>query len=517
MSPPITRRSLLRAAAVGAVAAVAGCRSGGATPPGPTTSTTRRATPRPPVGTTASPSSPASTGPRPATPAAWRALGEELEGTLVRPGDAAYAEAKALFNPRWDSLRPAGVVQARSAHDVAAAVDFAARHGLQCRPKSGGHSYVGASSVTGGLVVDVGPLDQVSYDSATQVVDVGAGATLYPVHVALAGHGRTIPTGTCPTVGAAGLTLGGGVGVASRDSGLTCDQLVGVQLVTADGRVREAGAGAEPELFWASRGGGGGSFGVVTGLRYRTQPAPPRTGFFFLSFPWTKAAEVLAGWASRVRAMPATTWANLHLVAGSTGSAEVSVVGVCRAGSENAEAQAMESAAGVSASSADTATHSFLGGVQLLGGGTTSARQGFAAGSDVVAAMTPGLAAALVGLVDRRAASRQPAAVILDPLTGAVQALAPTATAFPWRRHLADIQWYLSLPAHPTTSQVRSAFGWIDAAHRAVATWSAGGYVNYLEPGLPLARYFGPNLARLRRVKAAYDPAHVFRSPWSVR
>lgn len=514
MTPPITRRSLLRAAAVGTVAAVAGCRS--ATNPGPTV-TFRPTTPRPPVRTSTRPSSPTTAGPRPATPAAWRALAEELEGTLVRPGDATYAETKALFNPRWDSLRPAGVVRARSAHDVAAAVDFAARHGLECRPKSGGHSYVGASSVTGGLVVDVGPLDEVSYDAATQVVDVGAGATLYPVHVALAGHGRTIPTGTCPTVGAAGLTLGGGVGVASHDSGLTCDQLVGVQLVTADGRVREAGPGVEPELFWASRGGGGGSFGVATGFRYRTQPAPPQTGFFFLSFPWTKAAAVLAGWASRVQAMPATTWANLHLVAGSAGTAEVSVVGVCRAGSENAEAQAMESAAGVFASSADTSTHSFLGGVQLLGGGTTSARQGFAAGSDVVAAMTPGLAAALVGLVDRRAASRQSAAVILDPLTGAVQALAPTATAFPWRRHLADIQWYLSLPASPTAAQVRSAYGWIDVAHRAVATWSAGGYVNYLEPGKPLGRYFGTNLARLRRVKATYDPADVFRSPWSVR
>ena len=500
--PPLSRRTLLQGAVVGSL--LAGCTKTVGSPAAvtPTSGTTPRS-----VGATTTSSS--------LSEPAWRALAAGLDGDLVRPGDSDYVEAKQLFNPRWDALRPVAVVEATTSEDVSEAIKFASRYGLDVRPKSGGHSYVGASTSAGGLVVSTVRMTQVQYDAADRTVAVGGGARLYPVHAALAAQGRTIPTGTCPTVGAAGLTVGGGLGVSSRQYGLTCDQLYGARVVTADGVVRTVDAGTNPDLLWALRGGGGGNFGIVTQLQYHTQPAAS-LGFFLLTFPWASAADVIRGWSSRIKTMPASSWANLHLEAGSDGSSQARIVGVCAAGSETAEAHAMEAAIGVDASDSSLFTHSYLAGVRFLGGGTTSPRQGWAAGSDVLPSMTAGAAQALVGVIAKRAASGRSGVAILDPLTGAVQDTAPAASAFPWRRHLASIQWYLDMPSHPTLDEVHAAYDWITTAHASVSSLSSGGYVNYLEPRRKVASYYGGNLARLQKVKATYDPDDLFSSPYAI-
>ncbi len=450
-----------------------------------------------------------------ATSVPWQDLAASIQGDVLLPGDPGYAQAKELFNPRWDTIRPAAVVEVASSDDVSEAITFARKYGVACRPKAGGHSYVGASTIRGGMVVSVSRLDHTTYDASTQIATVGAGSKLYPVHAALAGHGRTIPTGTCPTVGAAGLTLGGGVGVASRQYGLTADQLVSARMVSASGAVREIDAQRTPNLLWALKGGGGGNFGVVTLLRYHTQPALS-FGFFILDFSWSHAAAVLRGWAARIGPMPHSAWANVHLDASSDGSTDVRIVGVCRDGDQDTEAAAMEAAIGYDATDSSLFTKSFLDGIQFLGGGTSSPRQGFAAGSDVVASMSTTLSNALVKVIADRAASRHSGTAILDPLTGAVHGHTPTATAFPWRRHLADIQWYLNMPAHPTLDQIHAAYDWIAQAHSAVAGSSVGGYVNYLEPRRTVGSYYGANFARLKSIKAQVDPDHFFTSPYGI-
>lgn len=442
-------------------------------------------------------------------------MGAGLDGDLVRPGDADYAEAKELFNPRWDSSHPLAVVEATTSEDVSEAITFASRYSLDVRPKSGGHSYVGASASNGGIVVSTSRMTRVLYDAADRTSSVGAGARLYPVHAALAAHGRTIPTGTCPTVGATGLTVGGGLGVASRQYGLTCDQLYGARVVTADGVIRTVNATTNPDLLWALRGGGGGNFGIVTLLQYHTQPTTS-LGFFLLSFPWANAAAVVRGWSSRIKVMPSSTWANLHLEASSDGSTEARIVGVCAPGAETAQAHAMEAAIGVDATSTSLFTKTYLEGVRFLGGGTTSPRQGWAAGSDVLPTMTVAASQALVAVIEKRAASGHSGVAILDPLTGAVQDTAPTASAFPWRRHLASIQWYLDMPSHPTLAQVNAAYDWIATAHASVSALSVGGYVNYLEPRRHVASYYGRNLARLQSIKRAYDPHDFFSTPYAI-
>jgi FAD/FMN-containing dehydrogenase len=130
--------------------------------------------------------------------------------------------------------------------------------------------------------------------------------------------------------------------------------------------------------------------------------------------------------------------------------------------------------------------------------------------------MTPALSRALVALVADRAAAGRSVAVILDPLTGAVADVPADATAFPWRGSLCDVQWYIGLPAAPSPGEVNSAYSWIRRAHRAVAPYSQGGYVNYLEPHRPVSSYYGTNYARLRSIKASVDPNALFASPYAI-
>lgn len=445
----------------------------------------------------------------------WRALAESVDGEVVRRGDDGYDRVRRLFSTRFDPVRPRAVVRVENPSDVSEAIAFARRFGLRCRPRAGGHSYVGASTVEDGLVIDVRRLRGVRYDAASGVATLGAGVRSYRAHEVLSRDRRTIPTGTCPTVGVTGLTLGGGLGIDSTARGLSCDALTGLTIVTADGRVRGVDAVREPDLWWASLGGGGGNLGVVTTMRFRTHAARPM-GVFTLAFAWRHAAAAVRGWAARVEAMPRSVWCNLQLVVGPDGARRVVIGGRCAAGDQDAQARALERAVGRDALTVSTSRQPFMDGVRRFGGGSTTPRGAFVAGSDVVASMTRTLAEALPRVVARRAGSGTVSRVILDPLTGAVRDQPVDATPFPWRRHLAELQWHVQLPADPSRAAVRSARAWVEDAHRAVGPASVGAYVNRLEPGRPLADYYAENLGRLRRTKDRFDPDGFFRSAYTM-
>ena len=214
--------------------------------------------------------------------------------------------------------------------------------------------------------------------------------------------------------------------------------------------------------------------------------------------------------------MRRSTWANLHLEGNANGSTDIRIVGVCSAGRQDAEAAAMEAAAGVQATSVSTFTRSYMAGVQFLGGGTTSAREVFAAGSEVLPRMTANLSRLLPQLVAGRASRGQAADIILDPLTGAVQDVTPGGSAFRWRRHLADVQLYVGLAPTAGPGPINNAYDWIQAAQRKLARYSSGGYVNYLQPGRAVSDYYGANYPRLQQLKARYDPGNFFRSPFGI-
>jgi FAD/FMN-containing dehydrogenase len=191
---------------------------------------------------------------------------------------------------------PSLVARPLDGADVRSAVKWGVSNGVPLRARSGGHSYAGYSTLSGGMVLDLRNMRGVSVDTRNRTATIGAGSQLIDVYSALAARGVTIPAGSCPSVGIAGHALGGGMGLAARQFGLTADNLLSAQIVTAGGRLRTASSHSTPDLCWALRGGGGGNFGVVTSLTFRVHPVPRTVAGFFVTWPWSQAADALAAW-----------------------------------------------------------------------------------------------------------------------------------------------------------------------------------------------------------------------------
>ncbi|WP_440098961.1 FAD-binding oxidoreductase [Streptosporangium sp. H16] len=455
-------------------------------------------------------------------PADWRALAGGLEGRLVRPGDAAYDGARKLFNPAFDAVRPSGVAYCANPSDVAECVAFARRLKLPLAVRSGGHSYAGWSTGTG-LVLDVSRMSKVSHTSGRATV--GAGAKLIDVYDRLAASGVSIPAGTCATVGVSGLALGGGIGVVSRKYGLTCDVMESVQIVTADGRLLTCDANHNADLYWASRGGGGGNLGVAVSFGFRTHPTREVT-VFFLHWPWSRAVRALRAWQAWGPSAPDAMWSGMHL--SRAGGTDVEVVGLYlggRAGCERlldrlADAAGSPSSSSVRQTSYRQAMLTMAGCGSLsvtqchLGGSLPGQTRGGRLSRDTFKAkshmayrpLSEAGARALIAQVARPGEHT----VLLDALGGAVARVRPDATAFPHRAALYSVQYY----AHHS-----GAAGWARTAHAAMRPhFGDHAYVNYVDPELGgwRAAYYGGNATRLAQIKAARDPGRLFRLPQGI-
>lgn len=445
---------------------------------------------------------------------AWKALATELDGTLLRPGDDGYVAAVRTFDPRRDVLRPLAIARVAGPADVAAVFAFCRRYAISPRPRAGGHSYVGASTGTGVMVIDTGGLRAIHYDAGSKTVTIGPGVRLGDLHAVLDQHGRTIPTGTCPTVGAAGLTLGGGIGTESRLYGLTADALIRATMVGPAGHTHQPAADNDRELFWGLRGGGGGNFGIVTRLSYQTRPALPGT-IFRLGWGHRDNHRVLLGWQERLAHMPRHSWANLHLDTGG-GTVFPSITGVCWGSGASAEISALLNAIGKQPLSRQVFRESHAGAMSWFAGGANGyRRQSWYAGSDVVGrTISSGRAYEIIRAVGSWNGSGG-AAAIFDPLGGAVSDPQVDDTAFRWRNAHATVQWYAGL-SDTSAGNLNRAADWVARCHDAAGPCSVGGYVNYLEPHRELSSYYGDNYARLVALNRRYDPDHVLNAPYSL-
>ncbi|BBZ37716.1 FAD-dependent oxidoreductase [Mycobacterium conspicuum] len=438
----------------------------------------------------------------------WAGLASTIGGRVLLPSDgSAFTAGKRVFNSRYDGSSPAAVVVVTSQQDVQKAVAFAAANNLKIAPRGGGHSYIGASTAPGSMVLDLRGLPGgVSFDAASGHVTVPAATGLYAIHQALAKAGRAIPAGSCPTVGIAGLTLGGGLGADVRHAGLSCDALQSATVVLPSGEVVTASANDHPDLFWALRGGGGGNFGVTTSMTFATFPTAD-SDVVRITFAPSAAAQVLAGWQSWLSAADRNTWGLADLSV-SADQSDCHILATCPAGSGPAVAEAIKAAVGLAPSAIENKKFSRMDLVMYLAGGSpTSAPRGFVAGSDVIGTLNSAAAQAIVAAMGKWQSGAGGASVIVDALGGAVGDVESAATAFPWRTQSAVAQWYVE-----TSGPTSTATEWVSAAHQAVQPYSVGGYVNYLEPGTPAARYFGPNLSRLTSVRQKYDPNKVMFS-----
>jgi FAD/FMN-containing dehydrogenase len=204
------------------------------------------------------------------------ALQRRMRGELIAPNAAGYDVARRLVNGRFDR-RPALIARCQGAEDVAQAVMFAREYGLEIAVRSGGHSVPGFSVGDGVMMIDLSAMRQIDVDPARKVARVQPGATNGELVVALQGYGLTTTTGTCASVGMGGSTLGGGIGWLMGRFGMTIDNVLAFELVTADGEILNVSANEHPDLFWALRGGGG-NFGVVTAFIYRVYELGPVFG-----------------------------------------------------------------------------------------------------------------------------------------------------------------------------------------------------------------------------------------------
>ena len=211
-----------------------------------------------------------------AAESARQELGAGFEGELIGPDDAQYEETRALFNAMIDK-RPALIARCASPEDVVRVVGFARAHDLPLAIRGGGHNGGGLGSVDDGVVADLSLLNSVSVDPDTRTVRVGGGATWNEVDAATHEHGLAVPCGIISTTGVGGLTLGGGIGHLTRGYGLTIDNLLGAEVVLADGQRVNASADENPDLYWALRGGGG-NFGVVTEFTFQAHPVSDIVG-----------------------------------------------------------------------------------------------------------------------------------------------------------------------------------------------------------------------------------------------
>ena len=525
---PARRRVLTGAMAAGGAALLSACSTGAGTG----------------AAAAAAGLSPASRPRRAGPPTAgdWAALGHDLSGPLVRPGQASYSVAKRLFDPRFDVDKPAGIAYCRSAQDVSTCLAFARKYGVPVAARCGGHSYAGWSS-TSGLIIDVTRMAGVTLDGTTATV--GAGTRLIDFYSGLTAHGRAVPGGSCPTVGISGLTLGGGVGVVARAYGTTSDNLQSVQLVTADGTVRTCNSSENSDLYWACRGGGGGNFGVATSFTFGTHPAGDIV-VFFLYWPWSQAEQVMSAWQSWAPHGPDQLWSNMHLSAAPGGGRPTIEVGgtyIGGVGEAYTQLEKLYAAVGAQPSSHYLNNMSWLDAMLLEAGcsnmsvqechlptqvaGGQLARASEFAKSDIFTKPlnSAGIGTLLRGVENLGQVAGAPGGsggIAFDSLGGAVNRVAPSATAYVHRNGLFQAQyttgWTVPPDGVPPAGALRQR-AWQRQFWQSMRPYASGqAYQNYIDPELTNWRtaYYGANLARLTQIKAAHDPAGVFRFPQAL-
>ena len=420
-----------------------------------------------------------------------------LDPERVLASGPAFEAASRVWN---DAVRhePAVVVRPRSAAEVAVAVEVAREHGLPLSVRGGGHDWLGRAVRDGGLVVDLGAMRQVTVDAAERVATVEGGATVGDLIGAAAPHGLVAAAGTVGGVGLAGLTLGGGYGPLAGRFGLAADNLLGAEVVLADGRAVTAG----DDLLWALRGGGG-NFGVVTAMRVRLHPAA-RLLAGFAVYPWDDAAGVLSRLAEHLAAAPDELTVPSG-VAGATGPAVF--LGPVWCGAEDAGRAALSELLGVG-----TPLESTVAAVtypELLARFEPYAAGGrhHAMRTRSVPALTPGVVGALVAAGESRTSPLS--GVVVHHFHGAAARVPDDATAFGERRDHLMVE--IGAVWEPGPGEPHRA--WAGEVRSALAPSALpGGYPNLLRPEDhdQVAHAYGGNAARLRAVKARYDPDGVF-------
>jgi FAD/FMN-containing dehydrogenase len=435
------------------------------------------------------------------------------DAVLLKPGQAGFDQYKLAFNRRTLS-RPKLLALCKTPNGVASLVKWSRDNDLPFALRSGGHSYEGFSQ-SPGVAIDTREMKQILPDKANQTMTVGAGAPLGQIYQTISKAGFAFPGGSCPTVGITGLTTGGGFGFLGRRYGLACDSLLWAELVDARGKLIEADAQQNPDLFWALRGGGGGSFGAITRMRFKIYPVTRVVDIRAAwSLPLASAVKLMLAWQAWAPQAPETITTVIGIGRRRDGNVSLHCRGLSTGTPDEARRE-LTNLTRVAPTTPQITPRSFIDAMDK--GPYSSVR--LKAKSDYVA--TPlseaGMTTLLREILKTPGPNMRGVGAICDAYGGAVSSLADDATAFAHRKMLYSIQytidWGDGVDAKPFVARINQ----LHAAMRPHVSGAA--YVNYPDGDLPdyQTAYWGGNLPRLRQIKSAFDPDNVFRHAQSVK
>ncbi len=442
------------------------------------------------------------------SPEVLESFQSRLLGTLLRPSDPAYELARRVHNGMIDK-RPALIARCQGTSDVVQAIRFAREHDIPVSVRGGGHNVSGRAVVDGGLVIDVAGMKGAHVDPEVRTVRAQAGLTWGEFNRETGVFGLATTGGVVSTTGVAGLTLGGGLGWLFGRYGLAIDNLLSAEIVDAEGRVRTASDEADPDLFWAIRGGGG-NFGIATSFEFRLHPVKTVLGGI-VAHPFDAAGEMLRFYREFTAELPdeATAFAGvLHAPDGS--GTKIAALVLCHCGPESEAEAALKPAREFGSPIMDTVDrmpYETINGM-LDGGFPRGALNHWK--SSFLSELSDD---AIEMVVERFAETPAPmSSILIEHFHGAATRVDPTATAFPHRTpgyNCAVITQWLD------SSINQACIQWSRATYAAMQPFfGQGRYSNYMgdeEGDEVTAAAYGPNVPRLVELKRKYDPTNVFR------
>ena len=442
-----------------------------------------------------------------------------IRGDVLTPDDPGYAELRPPYNAMHPG-RPGLIVRASGTADVIDAVNFAREHGLLVAVRGGGHSVAGLSSVDGGMLIDLERMNAVEVDPEARLARVQGGALWGDVDRETQAFGLVAPGGIVSDTGVAGLTLGGGEGWVRRKYGLSCDNVVSVQLVGADGKLRTASAETNPDLYWAVRGGGG-NFGIATSFTFNLHPLGPIVAFAGVFYPAEDAAAVLRGfrdWAATAPDELTAFWGCTTLPPSDHTPPQIHdtpfvVVGALYAGDTEEGMRLIQPLRELGTPLADISQPLPFAAIQ-------SAFDGFFVRGTLrsywKSTYVQELSDEVVDIVAGKALSRpsKRTFVIAFLMGGAINSLDAEDTAYSER----SANWMVSIDGNwEDAADDERVVAWIRQAWSEVHALGTGTtYLNFTgltdeAVDVGVASAFGRNLRRLGEVKATYDPDNFFR------
>ena len=450
-----------------------------------------------------------------ATPKPFADLAKRINGRIIAPGHVRYDAARKVFNDMIDR-RPLAIAKCTGAADVMEVVKYAREHDLPVSVRGGGHNVAGKAVRDDALLIDLGPMKGVRADPATMRARAQAGARLRNLDHETLALGLVTPSGTVGDTGLAGLTLGGGFGWLQRKYGLTIDNFVSADVVTADGEFLVASDEEHPDLMWALRGGGG-NFGVVTSFEYKTYNLEPAIGGMAI-FPGEQLKDVLNFYRDFTNSAPDSVVAMAGAMPGIPGTptegGTAAFIAVCYSGDLSAGEKLLQPIKNFGTPFIDSIAPMPFGVIQKMFDAGSPAGMRHYWRSSFIEELSDGL----IDLIVARAPELPlpGSMLLLEHMGGAIGRVGPTDTAFSSRNAQFNAS-ALSAWLDPAADEANIA--WTrSTGDEMKAFGTGGGYVNYMadEGEAAVRAAYEVNLERLIEVKRKYDPTNVFSANQNI-